>query len=311
MKLSTLRLASLLLGTSLLMTWPLSSSALPEAASPPQVQAVQEAIKVAVPHVQERKQAPSLNEAVNSYFQELSAQKDFASWKQATWTSYPLGPGSHGWVILVKLQGQEVGYMVIHADANQSYRLTEYGSGAYPLFGSYMLYQGLVQQELIDSSYSLERIYLSPLQAVWKITFADSTQALYMDAKTGETLPIKAAQVQQSAPDREMNAFTKTESAHTIIETSTTDAFDPYAQLTWANEQSRQVPRSYEELKAELQQQAKLTYAGELYAGKVILPLAVTGYQEWSGGGRYVRVQQDDERYIPFEAMTESGAFFP
>jgi hypothetical protein len=310
LNISTLRLASLVLGTSLLMTWPLPSSAVPEEVSPPQVQAVQGAMNSAS-SVPDALQAASLNEAVNAYFKELSAQTDFASWKQATWTSYPLGPGSHGWVVLVKQNGQEIGYMVIQADADQAYHLVEYGSGAYPLFGSYMLYQGLVQLELIDSSYSLERLYTNPLQAVWKVTVTGTSKVHYLDAKTGEALPIKEADIPSSTPDREMNTFTKSDSVHKIIETSTTDEFDPYAKLTWASEHNRQVPPSFEELKAALQQKEQLTFAGELYAGQVILPLAVTGYQEWSDESRYVRVHQDDERFLPFEVLKESGVFFP
>jgi hypothetical protein len=315
MKFQAIRLAVLLLGTSLLAVWPLTSSAVPEAVPSvsSQQQAIQQAVQKALPPNEQLPAAPSLNEAVNRFFQQLAAQKGFESWQQATWTSYPLGPGSHGWVILVKSNGQEIGYMIVHAAQEGTYQLTEYGNGEYPLFSFQTLYQTLMQQELIPSS--LVRWYVSPLQAVWELTLeGNSGEPLYIDAKTGELLPLTKDVLQESMLSGSMNAFTKPEPAHTIIETGTTAPFDPYAKLPWVvepGETGGQVHHPYQELKADLVSQRRLTFAAELFDGRITVPLAVTGFQEWSDSSRYMRVHQDDERFLPFEAMDAAGYFFP
>ena len=117
----------------------------------------------------------------------------------AKWNSYPLGPGTHGWVILFSDQGREVGYMIVQATESGEFRLMEYGTGSSPLFSLTTLYRSLVQQELIPSTTLFEdfvqnetipfdRLYTSTLTSVWKVTLDDKTY--YLDAKSGELLPL-------------------------------------------------------------------------------------------------------------------------
>lgn len=130
----------------------------------------------------------------------LSREKGFEAWPEARRDIYPLGPGTHGWVVILRDGNREIGYMVISATEQGGYRLTEYGTGSKPLFSMDTLYQSLMQLGLIPQDHSpgpasdealallnLKRLYIEPMQAVWQL--ADRGKMRYLDAKTGEELP--------------------------------------------------------------------------------------------------------------------------
>ena len=102
---------------------------------------------------------------VNQWITELSEQEEFADWRSRTveWNRQTLGPGLHGWIVLITDHGQELGYLVVTSDPANAYHLTEYGHGEYPLFSEHTLYHSLVQHELIDSSVSFEQFLATQL----------------------------------------------------------------------------------------------------------------------------------------------------
>lgn len=154
----------------------------------------------------------SMQEQVGHWIATLSDTPEFSSWRNATWTSYPLGPGTHGWVIILENEGQEIGYMVVSAIPNESgFTLTEYGTGDSPLFSMKTLYRSLVQHGLISSSisldqfiqgrnFTLQRIYINPFHAVWQVSITNEiteTPTTVMDAKTAEIIPVTDALIQK------------------------------------------------------------------------------------------------------------------
>ncbi|MDF2964123.1 MAG: hypothetical protein K0S39_5858 [Paenibacillus sp.] len=310
MKISTLWLVSLVLWTSLMVPLPLSNAAVTSAAVsaaspvPP---------KTPVPAQPDNTiSSPSFMDAVNQWIKSISGEQGYQAWKQATWTSQPLGPGTHGWIVLIQSGGQPVGYMVIHAaDPNNptKFHLTEYGSGSSPLFSMQTLYQSLVQLELINTSYDAERLYLDPLHSVWKVTSGENRY--YIDAKTGESLPLQSETDQQTVSqttDEEL--YSQVESKHTVTATVQLSDFDPYERLPWVKGKPVQY-RTAAALQKDLELQKELTYTAQLYNGKVTVPFAVTGYQQWSNEQVFLLLEQNGQRAIPYDTASKLGKLYP
>lgn len=321
MNTSTLWLVSLVIWTSLMAPLPLSNAS----ASDPEALVVSaSASEAAVPAVPPTPansanppqadntiSSPSFTDAANQWIKVISEKQGYQSWKQATWTSQPLGPGTHGWIVLLKSGGQSVGYMVIHAadPANPAkYRLTEYGNGSAPLFSMQTLYQSLVQLELIDSSYQAERLYAGPLQAVWKVTAGD--RQYFIDAKTGEVLPQQVeADLKKLYEPAVESALPTTSPELTISASVQLPEFDPYEKLPWV----KGTPEPYESpqaLLSDLEQQAKLTYTAQLYNDEVTMPLAVTGYHQWSNDDLFLLLEQNGQRAVPFGTAFKLGRLY-
>jgi len=312
MNTSKLGLAVAIIGGMLLGLCPATGTALEEPVSA-DIRAVQQKLPESrQPDVQ----APRLAEAVNQFIEHVAAQAGFESWRQASWTSQPLGPGTHGWIILLQSGGQEIGYMVVHAAGPDTYRLTEYGLGPYPLFSLQTLYRSLVQLELISSDYTLERLYLDPLHAVWQVTARDQQAPgiVYIDAKTGEQLPLDSIGIAHPNPMPPLaglvKPFTNVQPAHTITASEQLPPFDVYGRLSWVGKTPPAAP-PFDTLKEWLAEGQRVVVTTEPFGKRIMVPFPVTGYQVWSGGEAFIRVQQDDDRFIPFSLLQESGAFFP
>lgn len=313
MKKSVLWLSTLLLWTSLLVASPLSTEAVQEHPSEPPA-----ALKIKPDPVDRMKtmNSPTFADAVNQWVKSIAKEKGYEAWSSATWTSYPLGPGTHGWIVLLESGGREIGYLVIHAaDPNlpNAYLLSEYGSGSSPLFSLNTLYRSLVQLELIDTSYEAERWYADPLHAVWIVTAGEQTHIL--DAWTGEALPLTSRdqlpEISQEGASKFINpAFASPE--HTIIANRQLDRFDPYDDMSWL-QKTPLTPSAFTELQTLLDpaSSAKLTFIAELYDGHVNMPFAVTGYQQWSNDEVYMQLEREGRRSIPARYAAAAGQLFP
>jgi hypothetical protein len=259
--------------------------------------------------------AADLDSAIDRWRQTLSKEKGFEAWQKATWTSYPLGPGTHGYVVLLFADGREVGYMIVGATKEGTYQLTEYGTGSKPLFSLTTLYRSLVQQELIsdhttlaqfinDKSIKKERIYFDALHALWKMTIDRSTY--YLDAKTGEVLPIEESML----PKQAVKEKTVGIDPSVLSDQLQLPSFDPYDRINWVKGKPLALP-SCKELKAALNKPQRITFVAELYGGKVTVPLAVVGYQLWNKNEPYLVLDQDGPRYVPLSAAIRQGRFYP
>lgn len=260
------------------------------------------------------------DQSVNRWVAELAQQPDFSDWKTARWERQPLGPGLHGWIVLVSDGKRELGYLVVIMDPDGEYRLAEYGLGQYPLFSENTLYRSLVQHGLISSSITFEqfatdkrsardRWYFSPLQNVWSVTLEGSDYVL--DAKTGELLIL----------NREtLNALSEISNKHhpwpaPLGDTLIIDAalrlppFDPYYDLSWVRNKPVKI-KDLQQLQIFLQNKTKLTFVTDLYNGEIVYAFSVTGYHQWSGGDPFLSLDQDGSRFIPAEYMLQTGRFF-
>lgn len=312
MKKLTFALTSLLLCTSLLAARPFDLWPAHAHKETPHMNAVQ-TIQTQQPAAQSDISAPSLQNAVDRFIGELSAHDGFEQWKQGTWTPYPLGPGTHGWIVIVTVEGEEAGYLVVHASGQDIYRLMEYGKGEYPLFSMQTLYHSLVRLEIIEYLYHVERIYYNPLQALWKVTVPETERVWYIDAKTGEELPLEPSDLVPNSDTGERMKrlpFTFTEPLHKIISAGQTIPSEAYERLPWIQGKAETSLR-FEVLRQWIDQGRKPVFVAELYNGSVHVPLPVSGYHVWSSGESFIEVLQDDERYLPFNAINPLGGFYP
>lgn len=305
-----LRLAAIMLCAGHLSAWPLSMTEGKETVPPADVGR----INVAAPEqpaIPSELQSPSLRDAADRMIAKLSVQSGFEDWKNTSWTSYALGPGTHGWIILISKNGTDIGYLVLSSGGKDVYLLSEYGKGSYPLFSMHTLYRSLVRLELLDYSYQAERLYYDPLHAVWHVTVEGADRDWYLDAKTGEELPFQdGGKLPAAVPAEPSKPFTQTEAQHILIASGQTEHFDPYRMLNWVEGKPAPKP-AYPEVKRQLETNGKPVFALELYEGSVLTPLPVDGYHEWSSGDRFLRVHQDDDRYLPFDLVRDTGAYYP
>ncbi|GAA3400430.1 hypothetical protein ACFFNY_16485 [Paenibacillus hodogayensis] len=253
------------------------------------------------------------NAQIETWIGTLSAQSEFRDWQGAQWTRYPLGAGMHGWLVLLHKNGKELGYLVVGSAEDGSLRLTEYGAGEQPLFSLQTLYRSLMQAELIDShtdttAYNLpltvERLYYSPLHAVWKVSIKDGWT--YIDAKTGEQLPLTAQSFETIQP---LQPGPGASALPHLAKSLQLPDFDPFDNTYWITSSPLVISASTDLLAALEAEGLPVTFKANLYGRSVLAPFAVTGYHVWSDQASFIRLDQQGARYVPLDVLTQYGSF--
>lgn len=269
----------------------------------------------------------SLDEQVNGWIQAMAKEKGFEGWSSAQWEKYPLGPGTHEWLILLRSKSgqQDVGYLVVGATEQGGYQLIEYGTGSNPLYSLNTLYHSLVQLGLIPKHTSYEafvqehlrrfkpeRLYIVPLQAAWRLTKDGTTW--YIDAKTGRKLPDLSGAFPTGTAPAPTASGSQVSSQHParITERLEKEAFDPFEKTGWVHGKPLH-SEAFEDIKQTLSQpNRRITYSGKWFGGKAVYPLAVTGYHVWHTEGPFVRLDHDGGvRYVRFDLARSLGHFYP
>lgn len=268
--------------------------------------------------------APDLEEQIRHWAASLSKEKGFEAWSGASLDIYPLGPGTHSWVILLRSRGQELGYMVVTSTEDGAYKLMEYGTGGSPLFSMETLYHSLVQRGLISDTVtytsflqlppvSLIRWYAPPLQAVWQVA-AGARGTVYLDAKTGEELPDIGAWIaglgEGAGPAISGNASTPSGSGGPVAAVEW-EPHDPFIKPAWLKGQPMDTPGFEAWKSAATAPGARMVYSGKWYGGKAVYPLAVSGYHIWDAKLPFVRLEHHGSRYVPYADMGRLGGFYP
>lgn len=253
----------------------------------------------------------------------LSADPPFTSWKNAGTEYYPLGPGTHSWLVNVMDGEQRIGYLIITAKDQGGYMLSEYGAGSYGLpYSLQDLRQFLAQQELIPSNLSgqleLTALY-APLLPLWKLTIDNKT--LYINASVLQVLPwsISKAEDMLHAKSAAAGAISSLEPGLAplpVYQTGGQD--DPYADLLWLTAPPL-VPLSGNQFALALASGGSLAFQSpgrnDAFGG----PFMITGCQSWglsaSGTGTasgssaivYAASGPEGKRYLPLAALQDSG----
>lgn len=262
----------------------------------------------------------SLDNQVERWVEQLSEEEGFASWKGASWRKSPLGPGQHGWVVIVQgKNGEEAGYLVISATPDpQKYVLIEYGTGGLPLFSNTALERALESGALREEGIRFtneakaERLFIGGALALWKVS--ENGQTRYAEAKTGIWLPVVDQDVNEAiAQDRAHPVvFPKQENifqpVHILMEPT-----DPYMSLAWLEVPEANV-QDWESFNRWMDQSEAKIYALRAFGGKALTPLGVAGVHRWAASGEtgysgYVAVEQEGLRYLPLERLLQNGTF--
>jgi hypothetical protein len=254
---------------------------------------------------------------VKSWIESLSEQKEFESWRGAAWARYPLGPGMHGWLVLIMKNGQEIGYLVIGSAEDNRLKLIEYGTGGKPLFSLQTLYQSMVQHELIRSydewlarmyehPAAPERLYYSPLHAVWKV--ASGNESIFIDAVTGEQLPLADETFLELEPLQADQSGLIADGAR-LTESLSLEPSDPFDDTSWITDEPLPIITP-EQLVSAIGQQRPIIYAANLYGETVLAPFSSAGFHRWNEVLYAALAQEDALRYIPFPILAEYGSFF-
>jgi hypothetical protein len=272
-------------------------------------------------------EATTLKKAIKQWISTLTQEEGFEAWKDARWESTPLGPGTHSWLVVVRKDQLEVGYLIVGAIENsEHYKLIEYGPGPQPLFSLNTLYQSLMQQELIDTSLSLtafsqdatwtkERYYLNAMESFWRITH--HTAVYYLDAKTGELLlslsdqleqkirPMPSANATKINPIEELTDLSSAE----ISSSNAMTSFDPFDYPSWIINKPLPINKLSDLILA-YSPVKNTTFMSRLYQHKVTYAFAAVGYQQWHDGHAFIILDDKGPRYIPLTELLKVGAFY-
>lgn len=258
--------------------------------------------------VQEIPFEQSFNEHIEHWIAALAKNQEFSSWENVDWKKSPLGPGTHGWLVLLYNKSQEVGYLVVHSTPEGDFELSEYGIGDNPLFSLTRLNQTLVQHKLIPEQETYERIYVSPFEAVWRLSGEDHTY--YFDAVTGEAFPLNERDMsRQYKNDPKSHITNKSPTLSTSLQLP---LFDPFEQLNWINNNNPLQIESLTDLtQALVQPSHKITYTVSIFNDNILIPLSVVGYHLWDQGKAYITLDQQGLRFVPFPTLQEQkGEFY-
>jgi hypothetical protein len=255
---------------------------------------------------------------VSRWIEAIGGEPGFERWQDAVWTRYPLGPGTHGWVIHVRQAEQDIGYLIVHSTPEGNYMLQEYGNGENPLYSLSTLRQALVQHGLIHSlndadleqAYTLEngfeRIYLNALHTVWRAEI--SGDIYYVDAKTGDLLPLDDGHIKKMLTEASVDDTFDTE-LNRIEETVSVPDFDPFYRVHWLTDPPLTL-EDHHAFKLALHHEAPITYSTHLFGRTILCAFAVNGYHTWNNDTAFVSLDHEGNRYIPYHLLAALGSFY-
>jgi hypothetical protein len=251
----------------------------------------------------------ALGKQVNEWVSILSSKEPFAAWRKAAPDIQPLGPGTHSWLVLMSAKSRVVGYLVVQAEADGSFRLGEYGTGAAVLFSNAVLERTLMENGLISSdtnpSLTTVKHYLHPFAAFWEVIIGSETY--WIDAKTGELLPMDS------------KLFHSVNTAKTPLPASAGQGisslwlkktFDPYERLPWLTGEKPFASQDAKKVQSRIRSALHLRYVSEPFGDAMLYAVPAIGFQSWVGGRLDVALDMDGTRFIPLDTLNSYGHFY-
>jgi len=248
-----------------------------------------------------------LERQIGVWAKALGARPGFERFAAAKPKIGPLGPGTHGWLVVFEDQNGTVGYMVVHAVRDGGFALTEYGLGEAPLYSADLLRQGLARLGLVDdegnnvsaASPAIERRYAHPLGAAWRVETEDGI--FYLDAKTGEELPADDRFWSEAEPEAaaclEERLPGGARPSGKIVREAEVEPFDPYGRFPWITR--RPLAWTDADFAALLGGGSELRLVAERFGGAFLYVLPVVAWHEWEDGTAYIGVDQEGLRFMP------------
>lgn len=261
---------------------------------------------------QEEAQTPSkLELQIAEWVDALAKQKPFAAWQSADPQIEALGPGTHSWLVLFTQAGENIGYMVVNAALDGTFKLGEYGLGPYPLFSYELLKQSLINGGMISSNEpmpaAVTKIYVHPFAAAWEVRVGEDTY--YLDAKTAEQLPLDEQTFLELFPT-EYTRLASIPSADRSKRLRLNPTFDVYERLPWLMKETPFPAKEVSKLQARLDKRQHLRYVTEPLGDTMLYALSVIGYQRWASGRVDVALDMSGQRFIPLSTLDQDGLFY-
>lgn len=256
-----------------------------------------------------------LDARIDGWIAALSAENGFAGWRDASWRKYAIGPGQHGWVVLLNAPngGGEIGYLIVLATPNGDYQLAEYGLGDAPLFSYHTLQRALRSEEAgFTEAATVELRYAGAMHAVWKVSEGGVTR--YADAKSGIWLPIDendAAAAERNGYFLSLELEQPRKRLHRMVEA----VADPYMSIAWLDVPAVSGVQDWTTFVHWLEdRRGDAIYASAAFGGKALTPLGVAGYHWWEADGSdairgFVALEHEGIRYVPLERLLTEGSF--
>lgn len=252
-----------------------------------------------------------LERQVYDWVERLAERKPFQAWLSADPQIEALGPGTHSWLVLFTKEGQEVGYMIVHAVTDGSFQLGEYGTGPYPLFSRQLLERslldgGLVPADRLANTVALKR-YVHPFAAAWEVTYGDATY--WFDAKTAEQLPLHSGDWNKLFPDGRDDQPLSVAGERTVAFVLN-EPFDAYERLPWLAKEAPFPAKDAKLLLKRLNAKQHLRYVVEPFGEAMLYAVPIIGYQRWSNGRIDVAVDMEGTRFLPVLPLLAKGSFY-
>lgn len=272
--------------------------------------------------LQNKKSAPV---AVQQFAQQqavaLGSANIESNWKNADLDFYPLGPGTHSWLVQAAFEGKPIGYMIITATEQGQMKLSEYGQGAQSPYNSELLGQVLERQHvnleaLLAGGGEIHFHYALPLLAYWKVERPNHA-ALYFDATNGDLLPSDILNRLEAESKQLSSSITDSSAASSI----TADpihlqpVFNPADNLMWITTKPVADYRVQDLIQHGKHQEIVFSADDHnvIYGG----PLPVSGYQLWhrDHGAEsipYIAIGGNTsiQRFVPLSTLQQDGQFY-
>jgi len=267
----------------------------------------------------------SLKTFSETVVKQLSEQQVFSSWNHSELQYFPLGPGTHSWLVTVSRDEKELGYLILTAKNTnaQEYILSEYGTSPSSPYDLTTLHQTLAELDIISPSSSestsptsIVPLY-APLLPLWKVSFGHH-ETLYLNALTMDVLPWDESHWkklnQQTAKLSDTRFSSKDDFFTSSQVVSRKGQKDPYDNLMWITSTPLSV---FSDLDVEsyINKHNSLIFTSPNHNDDVGGPFAISGYQKWystQGGTHamvYVGTGLTGQRYVPLSILLNKGVF--
>jgi hypothetical protein len=188
------------------------------------VQTVQPEVK------KENQWEDKFHQQVQGWIKQISARESsFKTWETAKWESYPFGPGSKQWIVLILDKGEEIGYLIIGEEENGELLLIEYGknedailsrvSEREDLAGNGFIYSGLLwaknEKNVIVDLITNEAYEHVPIESLTPYWLGEKVEKLQLNQKVAidvEKEPILFYSQLTTTKDKETTLFDASQS---------------------------------------------------------------------------------------------------
>jgi hypothetical protein len=249
----------------------------------------------------------AITKNIQQWIQTIS-RKDpqFAAWKKADTEIRTLGANQHQWLVTVRQNGRQVGYLVVGevntaaSGSGPVFALLEYGAGEYILF----------DEAIAPGDGTAVPVY-DGFASFWQVTDKEKTQ--YVDAKTGERYPEGFLPDPQTMGSMNPDGLATAEKKLTDARVLTAQETNPFDQIDWvmkATENKRDASRdaAWQMLtQPTAHKPAILTVS--LFHDQVTAPFTIGAVHLWSDEAAYVGVWDEGLRFLPFSYVKQIGTF--